>query len=84
MLFVLVFTLPVFKAAPVNAEIAESLIALRRDDDKQEKEDKKQMDTDVNIKGIDLKSLFNTPISTSNSPLTTVLTTEQWKVTCAL
>ena len=71
---VLVFALPVFKAAPVDAQTVDNLIALRRDDDKEEKEEKTEIDTDVNIKGIDPKHLlFNTPISTSNSPLTTVL-----------
>ena len=71
---VLVFFLPVFKVAPVDAQTVDNLIALRRDDDKEEKEEKTEIDTDVNIKGIDPKHLlFNTPISTSNSPLTTVL-----------
>ena len=71
---VLVFALPVFKVAPVDAQTVDNLIALRRDDDKEEKEEKTIIDTDVNIKGIDPKHLlFNTPISTSNSPLTTVL-----------
>ena len=73
----LVFALPIFNAAPVDAQTGEILIAQREwddDEDGEEQLEKKEINTDVNIKGIDPKNLlFNTPISTTNSPLTTVL-----------
>jgi hypothetical protein len=73
----LVFALPIFNAAPVDAQTGEILIAQREwddDEDGEEQLEKKEINTDVNIKGIDPKNLlFNTPVSTTNSPLTTVL-----------
>ena len=73
---VLALALPVCIAAPARAQAVESLIAQRGYDweEEEEKEEKKEISTDVNIKGIDPKRLlFDTPISTTNSPLTTVL-----------
>ena len=73
---VLALALPVCMAAPGVAQTAESLIAQRGYDweEEEEKKEKKEISTDVNIKGIDPKNLlFDTPISTSKSPLTTVL-----------
>ena len=73
---VLALALPVCMAAPGVAQTAESLIAQRGYDweEEEEKEEKKEISTDVNIKGIDPKNLlFDTPISTSKSPLTTVI-----------
>ena len=72
---VLALALPVCMAAPRVAQTAESLIAQRGYDwEEEEKEEKKEISTDVNIKWIDPKNLlFDTPISTSKSPLTTVI-----------
>ena len=73
---VLALALPVCMAARTGAQTIESLIAQRGYDREEEKEEeeKKEISTDVNIKGIDPKRLlFDTPISTTNSPLTTVL-----------
>jgi hypothetical protein len=72
---VLALFLPVCMAVPTGAETVESLIAQRGwDEDEEENEKKKKISTDVNIKGIDPKNLlFNMPIGTTNSPLTTVL-----------
>ena len=71
----LVLALPV-AANPSLPEANHGLIAQRGYDweEEKEKEEKKEISTDVNIKGIDPKNLlFDTPISTSKSPLTTVI-----------
>jgi len=76
LLQVLALAFPVWMAAPAGAQTVESLIAQRGYDweEEEEKEEKTEISTDVNIKGIDPKRLlFDTPISTTNSPLTTVL-----------
>ena len=71
----LVFAIPV-AANPFLPEVNQSLIAQRGYDweEEEEKEEKKTISSDVNIKGIDPKNLlFDTPISTTNAPLTKVL-----------
>ena len=65
----LALALPVCMAAPAGAQTVESLIAQRGYDweEEEEKEEKTEISTDVNIKGIDPKRLlFDTPISTTN------------------
>jgi hypothetical protein len=58
---VLALALPVCMAAPGVAQTAESLIAQRGYDwEEEEKKEKKEISTDVNVKGIDPKNFYLT------------------------